>query len=131
VERVAYNTIDIQLGRTTTVDPRESFDRVVATGRAGYCFHCNGALSVLLAELGYDVRWHRGGVWSGAEEVPLRPYANHLALTVHGLPTPANPGGVWFADAGLGDALHEPVPLRAGPVRQEPFGYAMRMAVPA
>jgi N-hydroxyarylamine O-acetyltransferase len=125
VERVPYNTIDIQLGRTTTVDPRETFDRVVATGRAGYCFHCNGGLSLLLAELGYDVRWHRGGVWSGADEVPLRPYANHLALTVHGLPTRANPGGVWFVDAGLGDALHEPVALRAGAIRQGPFGYSM------
>jgi len=125
VERIPYTTLDIHLGRTTTVDPRESFRRVVATGRAGYCFHCNGALSVLLAELGYDVRWHRGGVWSGPEEVPLRPYANHLALTVHGLPTPANPGGVWFVDAGLGDALHDPMALRAGEVRQGPFGYSL------
>jgi arylamine N-acetyltransferase len=125
VERVPYTTLDIHLGRSTTVDPSESFDRVVTTGRAGYCFHCNGALAVLLRELGYDVRWHRGGVWSGPEEVPLRPFANHLALTVHGLPTAANPDGAWFVDAGLGDALHEPVPLHAGDVRQGPFAYSL------
>jgi N-hydroxyarylamine O-acetyltransferase len=125
VERVPYTTLDIHLGRSTTVDPSESFDRVVTTGRAGYCFHCNGALAMLLRELGYDARWHRGGVWSGPEEVPLRPFANHLALTVHGLPTAANPHGVWFVDAGLGDALHEPVPLHAGDVRQGPFAYSV------
>ena len=125
VERVPYTTVDIHLGRTTTVDPAESFDRVVTAGRAGYCFHCNGALSLLLRELGYDVRWHRGGVWSAPDEVPLRPYANHLALTVHGLPTPANADGVWFVDAGLGDALHEPLALRAGQARQGPFGYSL------
>jgi arylamine N-acetyltransferase len=125
VERVPYSTIDIHLGRRTTVDPHEAFDRVVATGRCGYCFHCNGALAILLGELGYDVRRHRGGVWSGADEVPLRPFANHLALTVHGLPTEANPEGGWFVDAGLGDALHEPVPLRPCDVRQGPFRYSL------
>jgi len=125
VERIAYNTIDIQLDRRTSVDPYESAARIVATGRGGYCFHLNGAFSALLGALGFDVRWHRGGVWSGADEIPLQPQPNHLALTVHGLPTEEAPDGVWFADAGLGDALHEPVPLRVGDLRQGPFGYAV------
>jgi N-hydroxyarylamine O-acetyltransferase len=47
--------------------------------------------------------------------------ANHLVLTVRGLPTEANPGGTWYVDAGLGDALHEPIPLIAGQYRQGPF----------
>ncbi len=115
VERIAYNTIDIHLGRATTVDPYQSARRVVATGRGGYCFHLNGALSVLLAALRFDVRWHRGGVSDGGEPNPLEPFANHLALTVHGLPTPDAPDGVWFVDAGLGDALYEPIPLPATP----------------
>jgi arylamine N-acetyltransferase len=57
--------------------------------------------------------------------VPLRPFANHLALTVHGLPTADHPGGAWFVDAGLGDALYEPLPLRAGDARQGPFAYSL------
>jgi arylamine N-acetyltransferase len=125
VERVAYTTVDIHLGRATTVDPDETVDRVVRTGRAGYCFHLNGALAAVLRHLGYDVRLHRGGVWSAADEVPLQPYANHLALTVHGLSTPDNPAGDWFVDAGLGDALHDPMPLRSGPVTQGPFTYSL------
>jgi N-hydroxyarylamine O-acetyltransferase len=46
---------------------------------------------------------------------------NHLVLTVRGLPADTNPGGVWYVDAGLGDALHEPIPLIAGEYRQGPF----------
>lgn len=62
VERVAYEAIEIQLGRPTTVDPYESAERIVARHRGGYCYHLNGAFSLLLSELGYDVVWHRAGV---------------------------------------------------------------------
>lgn len=126
VERIAYNTVDIHLGRRTTVDPRDAADRIVATGRGGYCFHLNGALSQLLLELGFDVRRHRGAVRSPRRpERPLEPFANHLALTVHALPTTANPQGAWLVDAGLGDGLHEPMPLHEGETRQGPFGYGL------
>ncbi len=46
---------------------------------------------------------------------------NHLVLTVNGLPTNANPDGTWYVDAGLGDALHEPIPLIPGAYDQGPF----------
>jgi N-hydroxyarylamine O-acetyltransferase len=126
VERIAYNTIDIHLGRRTNVDPRDAAGRIVTTGRGGYCFHLNGALGRLLVELGFDVRQHRGAVRSPRrDERPLDPFANHLALTVHGVATAANPEGAWFVDAGLGDALHEPMPLREGGHRQGPFEYGL------
>lgn len=128
VERVAYSTVDIYRGRPPSIDPYESAARVAATGRGGYCYHLNGALSVVLAELGFDVHRHRGFVWKQPEEVPRKPYANHLALTVHGLSTTANPGGAWLVDAGLGDALYEPAPLRSGPLTQTGFTYRMSEA---
>jgi arylamine N-acetyltransferase len=46
---------------------------------------------------------------------------NHLVLTVNGLPTDENPEGTWYVDAGLGDALHEPIPLIPGAYQQGPF----------
>jgi N-hydroxyarylamine O-acetyltransferase len=51
--------------------------------------------------------------------------ANHLVLTVHGLPADTNPDGNWYVDAGLGDALHEPIPLLAGEYRQGPFAFVL------
>jgi arylamine N-acetyltransferase len=126
VERIPYEAIEIQLGRPTTVDPHESAHRIVAHHRGGYCYHLNGAFSLLLQALGYDVTWHKGGVQNLASPQPVGATGNHLALTVKGLPSEDNPDGEWFVDAGLGDALHRPLPLREGRYRQGPFSYALR-----
>lgn len=122
VEHVPYENLDIQLGRATTVDPYESAARVVR-GRGGYCYHLNGAFAALLLALGFQVRWHLAGVQRRTDLAPPGACGNHLALTVHGLPTTECPDGVWLADVGLGDALHEPLPLRAAEYRQGPFTF--------
>ena len=120
VERVAYETVWIHLGERWTVDVAESMARIATQGRGGYCFHLNGALSELLRALGYNVVRHVGGVHGpdGATEAEM---ANHLVLTVHDLPDEVNPSGAWYVDAGLGDALYEPLPLIPGAYDQGPF----------
>jgi arylamine N-acetyltransferase len=45
---------------------------------------------------------------------------------VHDLPSDANPSGDWYVDAGLGDALHEPLPLAVGSYHQGPFHLDLR-----
>jgi arylamine N-acetyltransferase len=124
VARVPYENLEIHLGRPTTVDPHESAERIVRH-RGGYCFHLNGAFAALLAALGYRARWHVGAVQSSRDDAPAGAMGNHLALTVHGLVTEDAPDGVWLVDAGLGDALFEPLPLRPGVFRQGPFTYAL------
>jgi N-hydroxyarylamine O-acetyltransferase len=127
VEQVAYEALEIQLGRPTTVDPYESAERIVRLHRGGYCYHLNGAFSLLLRALGYDVVWHRAGVQNRADPGPPGAVlANHLALTVHGLPAGECPSGSWLVDVGLGDALHEPLPLHEGSYAQGPFRYRLR-----
>ena len=125
VERIPYEVIEIQLGRPITVDPYESAARIVERHRGGYCYHLNGALSLLLETLGYDVVWHKGGVQARTDPEPVGATGSHLALTVHGLPADHNPSGDWLVDAGLGDALHEPLPLIAGTYEQGPFTYGL------
>jgi N-hydroxyarylamine O-acetyltransferase len=126
VERVAYQTVDIHLGRLTSIDPRASADRIVRLGRGGYCLVLNGAFGALLSDLGYRVRRHRGGVLIRPDLPVPGAHGNHHALTVHDLPDEDNPGGEWLVDVGLGDGLHEPVPLVAGVYRQGPFTYDLR-----
>jgi arylamine N-acetyltransferase len=127
VEHIAYEVIDIHLGRPTSLDRRASVDRFVGRNRGGYCYHLNGGFSLLLESLGYAVRWHRAGVQGASLPEPPGPdLANHLALTVSGLPSVDCPDGVWLVDAGLGDALHLPIPLRAGTYQQGPFSYRLR-----
>ena len=120
VERVTYETLWIHVGERWSVDLDESVTRVATRRRGGYCFHLNGALSQLLGALGYKVVRHVGGV-HGPDGPSEDAMSNHLVLTVHDLPTDANPDGVWYVDAGLGDALYEPLPLLAGAYQQGPF----------
>lgn len=127
VERIAYEALEIHLGRPTTVDPHEAAARIVDRRRGGYCFHLNGAFSLLLDALGYGVVWHRAGVEVATDARPVGAgIANHLALTVHGLPSDENPSGDWLVDVGLGDALHAPLPLVEGTYVQGPFRFGLR-----
>jgi arylamine N-acetyltransferase len=120
VERVPYETLWIQLGDRWGVDATVSATRVATTSRGGYCFHLNGALSELLRSLGYDVVRHVGGVHPGPDPAPTD-LTNHLVLTVNGLPSDDNPSGTWYVDAGLGDAMYDPLPLVAGAYEQSPW----------
>src|SRR5918996_3468326 len=127
VEGVPYEALDIQLQRPTSLDPFVSARRIVRDHRGGYCYHLNGAFSVLLRALGYTVMWHRAGVQNRSDPVaPGAEWANHLTLTVHGLNSDDCPSGVWLVDVGLGDALHDPLPLHPGSYRQGPFSYRLR-----
>ncbi len=124
LERVPYENLGIMLGRPPSVDPGDSLRRVGEVGRAGYCFHQNGAMETALRDLGFTVsRWH-GHVWTG-EELRGEPSLNHLALVVEELPTDGNPSGRWWVDVGLGDAFRDPLPLVAGDYDQGGFRYSI------
>jgi len=120
VERVPYETMWIKAGERWGIDPADSARRVAIDRRGGYCYHLNGALGALLRSLGYTVTGHVGGV-HGAGGPAFEEIGNHLVLTLSGLPSGDNPSGIWYVDAGLGDALHEPLPLAAGEYEQQPF----------
>lgn len=119
VERVPYETLWIAAGERWSIDPAQAAHRIATQTRGGYCYHLNGALGLLLASLGYAVHGHVGGVQAGEHNPDAM--GNHLALTVTGLPSDDNPAGQWYVDVGLGDALHEPLPLARGAFVQEPF----------
>jgi N-hydroxyarylamine O-acetyltransferase len=122
-ERVPYETLWIAGGERWSIDAGEAARRIALDSRGGYCYHVNGALGLLLRSLGYAVHGHVGGV-QGGEPSPDA-MGNHLVLTVSALPSDANPSGEWYVDVGLGDALHEPLPLVPGSYLQEPFGLTL------
>ncbi|AQT73691.1 arylamine N-acetyltransferase family protein [Streptomyces sp. fd1-xmd] len=122
LERIAYENIDIQLGRPPGIDPELSVRRFAA-GRGGYCFHLNGAFALLLESLGYEVTRHLGAVNSDAASRAVR--GDHLALTVR------VGGAEYWVDAGLGDmGPYEPLPLRAGTYEQNGFTYSLERLDP-
>jgi N-hydroxyarylamine O-acetyltransferase len=105
-----------------SVAPNETLERVAAGGNAGYCFHHNGLVSLVLEELGFDVVRRPGQL---IETTGPSGQLDHLAFEVRGLPTPANPGGRWWPDLGFGDAFREPLPLVEGHHRQNGFVYRL------
>ncbi|MFD9566134.1 arylamine N-acetyltransferase [Streptomyces sp. NPDC059994] len=117
VKRVAYETLDNQLGRPAGISAAESVARILR-GRGGYCFHLNGAFAALLTALGYDVTLHRAGIQDEVED-PEGPGGDHLALTV------LLDGERWLVDTGLAGGMYEPLPLREGRYTQGPFTYGM------
>jgi N-hydroxyarylamine O-acetyltransferase len=116
IERVAYENIDTYLGRPAGIDQLLSLRRIAA-GHGGYCYQANGALGLLLAALGFDVTRHYAGVHGTPEAEGAR--GNHLALTVR------TGDQEWLVDAGLGDGIHEPLPLVTGTYRQGPSTFRM------
>lgn len=127
VERVPYETLWIHADEAWGIDPREAAERIAHGGRGGYCFHLNGAFGELLGSLGYSVARHVGGV-HGPDGPDRAELTNHLVLTVTGLPTDEHPAGTWYVDVGLGDALHEAMPLAAGVHEQAPFTFSIEAA---
>jgi N-hydroxyarylamine O-acetyltransferase len=124
VERIPYETMWLHAGEAWGIDPVDSVARIARESRGGYCYHLNGAFSELLRSLGYNVARHVGGV-HGPGGPDAASVGNHLVLTVGNLPSDENPSGVWYVDAGLGDALHEALPLAAGEYEQAPFRLAL------
>jgi len=122
LDAVPYENLGIMLGRPPSVDPAESLARVGEVGRAGYCFHQNGALGAVLTELGFELSRRHGHVWTGEGDRDDS-YLNHLVLVADGLPTDDNPGGRWWVDVGLGDAFRDPVPVTVGRHDQAGFRY--------
>ncbi len=124
LEQVPYENLSIMLGRPPSVDGSDCLRRVSEVGRAGYCFHQNGAVELVLRDLGYDVSRRHGQVWTNPEELATS-NLNHLVLVVSGLPTSANPGGDWWFDVGLGDGFHDPLPLVDGTYQQGDATYRL------
>jgi arylamine N-acetyltransferase len=122
VDQVPYESVQFQLAPGGPLDPEEAAKRIIARETGGYCFQLNGTFALLLTELGYRVKMHRGGA-----ETPNRAGdvdASHLVLTVTGLIE--DPDRIWLVDAGLGETLREPLPLEPGTAYQEPFTLRLR-----
>ncbi|GAA3986922.1 arylamine N-acetyltransferase [Allokutzneria multivorans] len=122
VERVSYEIFEDQIGLPTSAEPDDVEKRIVHHRRGGNCYQLNLIFAKLLASLGYSVQLHRSDVRYTEDDLsPLR--CTHVCLTVG--PFPEDPDTRWLADVGLGDGLHQPLPLRVGDHRQGPFAYRL------
>jgi N-hydroxyarylamine O-acetyltransferase len=107
--RVPYENLDIQLGRPVLLDREALLDKFGRRRRGGFCYEMNAALGEVLRWAGFAVDVVEGGVRADRDATA---WGNHIALLA------SVEGGTWLADAGIGDAFLEPLPLREGVHRQ-------------
>jgi N-hydroxyarylamine O-acetyltransferase len=104
---IAFENLDIHLGREIVIDPGQVFDKLVVQGRGGYCFEQNRLYADALSALGVANRplLARVRLNVPADVVPPRTHVCLLA-TLGGRP--------WLADAGFGGSNVPPLPLEDG-----------------
>jgi arylamine N-acetyltransferase len=119
LDAVPYENLGIMLGRSPSVEPAASLERVGATGRAGYCFHQNGALELVLRELGFELSRRHGHVYT-PEEGRADTSLNHLVLVARAAGD--NPSGRWWVDVASA-TFHDPVAVTVGRHDQSGFRY--------
>lgn len=116
---IAFENLDIPLGRGVSLDRGDVFDKLVMRRRGGYCFEQNQLLGRALAAIGFSVRPLLGRVWLTRPVEP--PPRTHMLLEV------AVDGTAWIADAGFGAAWTPPMPLAPGEHAHNPDGSHVRL----
>lgn len=93
---IAYESLDIMLGRTPRLDVASLQRKMIAGGRGGYCLEQNMLFREGLRSLGYKITSLQGRVVRGMAIDAPRP-AIHMLLQVD------LPGGPYLADVGFGN----------------------------
>jgi len=111
-----WEALDAFMGWPSSITSADVFTKMVEGRRGGWCFEMNGLFGAALSALGFRVTRLCGCV----DRPKLGDVAvgNHLTLRVD-LDLP------YLAEVGAADALIEPVPLAAGPIRQRGFAFAI------
>ena len=90
---VAYENLDILLGKPLSLDEDALFEKIVINRRGGYCFELNGLLSSMLSRMGFSVSERFARFLRGEREIPMR---RHRVAVV------TLEDGDYFMDIGVG-----------------------------
>lgn len=95
-QAIAFENIDVLLGRPIRLDTQALSDKLVRARRGGYCFEQNGLLLAVLRELGFEVRPLSARVRLGETDRRVLTRRTHMLLEVR------VDGQSWLADVGVG-----------------------------
>lgn len=114
---IAFENLDIVLGRSIEVGLQQVQEKLVTRGRGGYCYEHGVLFGAVLQRLGYQVDRLLARTGDPAEHPRPR---SHMVLRV------GAGDRAWLADVGFGSGLLEPLALaESGPQRQGAWEYAL------
>jgi N-hydroxyarylamine O-acetyltransferase len=114
---IAYENLDVQLGRPVSTDPDAAVDKLVGSRRGGWCYEMNGVMGWALREIGFSVTRLAGAAMRSTAGPANE--GNHLVLRVD------LDERSYIADVGLGDGPLSPYPIRDGPFVQDGLNYRL------
>ena len=106
-QAIAFENLDIPLGRGIAIDSDSVFAKLVSGRRGGYCFEQNRLFADMLSQIGLPTRPLLARVRMGLAPGYEPPRSHVLLLGETG-------GESWLADAGFGGSYVPPLPLREG-----------------
>jgi len=119
-QAIAFENLDIPLGRGIAIDGGSVFAKLVGARRGGYCFEQNRLFSDMLGAAGLPNRPLLARVWLQVE-AGTTPPRTHVLLLVD------IEGRKVIADAGFGGSFVPPLPLVDGAEGLTPDGASHRL----
>ena len=113
---IAYENLDIQLGRYVDRDRERIFERIVSRGRGGWCYETHELFLWALETIGFDARMTAAAIHR--REFGDMRLGNHTAILVQ-------LEQIYLADLGLGDGIREPIPLKEGTYTQGALSFTL------
>jgi N-hydroxyarylamine O-acetyltransferase len=117
LDAIAFENLDIVLGRGIAVDLPSVQAKLVERGRGGYCFEHGLLFAAVLERLGFTVERLLARV--GPDSASPRPRTHMTLRATAGTER-------WLADVGFGSGLLAPLPFDApGPYEQGPWAFEL------
>jgi N-hydroxyarylamine O-acetyltransferase len=110
---IAYENLDIHLGRTLPLSEARAYQKLVVEKRGGWCYEMNTLFAWALKQLGFEVQYLSSGVLRPGGTTPD---GDHLILLVN---------GTHLADVGFGDGAIQALPLEVGRYKAGFLEYGM------
>jgi len=105
MQTIPFENLDIGIKRQIKIDEESLWDKIINSGRGGFCYELNGLFAKLLREIGFDVTYLNARVFNHEGKFGID--FDHLALLVK-IPGQSTR---WLADVGFGDSFTEPLNL--------------------
>ncbi|HEY1125334.1 MAG TPA: arylamine N-acetyltransferase [Sphingobium sp.] len=116
---IAFENLDIPLGRGIRIDGDSVFDKLVTRRRGGYCFEQNRLLADMMRTTGFELRPLLARVRLGSPDiVPVRSHVT-LLVTLDAMS--------WIAEGGFGGSDLPALPLEDGASGISPDGARHRL----